>query len=102
VHNTQERIPYLGSKKIPLCRVPLAHPRSPLSALAIIFKFELSFLKYFALLIRPGDTWDDVIPNAIVKDVYQLTPGGKTYPEGEPVTDMMINGWNGLNGVADP
>ena len=53
-------------------------------------------------MIRPDDTWDDVIPNTIVKEVYHMTPGGKTYPEGEPITDMMINGWNGLNGVADP
>ena len=43
---------------------------------------------------------DDVIPEKVVKGVYQNL--GSVHPEGEPISDFMNNGWNGLNGVADP
>ena len=46
------------------------------------------------------DTWDDRIPEQVVNGVYTNT--NPTRPEGEPVSDFMLNGWDGLNGVADP
>lgn len=48
------------------------------------------------------DSLDDIIPNAVVKEVYRMIPGPKARPEGEPITDLLHNGWNPLNGVADP
>ena len=51
---------------------------------------------------RADDTLDDVIPNTVVKEVYRMIPGPKAHPEGEPITDFLHNGWNPLNGVADP
>ena len=52
--------------------------------------------------IRPEDTMDDIIPNEVVSKVYRLVPGPASRPEGEPITDFLHNGWNPLNGVADP
>ena len=51
---------------------------------------------------RADDSLDDIIPNAVVKEVYRMIPGPKARPEGEPITDLLHNGWNPLNGVADP
>jgi hypothetical protein len=45
---------------------------------------------------------DDIIPNEVVSKVYRLVPGPASRPEGEPITDFLHNGWNPLNGVADP
>lgn len=50
----------------------------------------------------PEDTMDDIIPNEVVSKVYRLVPGPASRPEGEPITDFLHNGWNPLNGVADP
>ena len=47
-----------------------------------------------------GESWDDVIPEAVVNGVYKNQY--KARPEGEPISDFMNNGWNGLNLVADP
>ena len=48
----------------------------------------------------PENTWDDIIPEKVVNGVY--TNNNPTHPEGEPISDFMLNGWDGLNGVADP
>lgn len=46
------------------------------------------------------NSWDDIIPEKVVNGVYKNL--FHHYPEGEPMTDFMHNGWDGLNGVADP
>ena len=51
----------------------------------------------------PDDSWDDVIPAKVVEKVYKTsTHHDHNSPEGEPISDFMHNGWDGLNGVADP
>ena len=51
---------------------------------------------------RSGDSWDDLIPEAVVNGVYRSPVTYFNRPEGEPVSDFMHNGWDGLDGVADP
>ncbi len=51
---------------------------------------------------RSGDSWDDLIPEAVVNSVYRSPVTYFNRPEGEPVSDFMHNGWDGLDGVADP
>lgn len=53
-----------------------------------------------SFLASPEDSWDDRIPEKVVRGVYMMT--NPTRPEGEPISDFMLNGWDGLNGVADP
>jgi hypothetical protein len=57
---------------------------------------------YKCIGTRPGETIDDIIPGAVVQEVYRMVPGPVPHPEGEPVSDFLHNGWNPLNGVADP
>ena len=59
-----------------------------------------SFFKEFTGKPKTGESWDDVIPEAVVNGVYKNQY--KNRPEGEPISDFMNNGWNGLNLVADP
>ena len=53
-----------------------------------------------SFLASPEDSWDDRVPEKVVRGVYMMT--NPTRPEGEPISDFMLNGWDGLNGVADP